>query len=502
MKRKKEKILILCLLSILMVGNIFGQNVDRIYIEFRQLELYMVKVWALVKQFDNQKAVGLMALAKAEVDKARELLFRDHPGLVSAKFHMQKARKYADLAARLILSRPLLNLKSQLDDLINRAENAVSSSNSDEAHYLLNQAKKYRRWSYNAFRNNRIKQGEESYRISFFFARKCLDFLKNSGLDLSEQYENMEISVGQLLTQAEELLGDRKRNQLDNLVREAKNHFEEAKVMAEEGKIQMAITRLQLIKQLLYRVFDQAEKGIMSNEDRLKNHFYTLQTFLESLNQEMSQKSNPRIKVLLDKSWQLFRSAERSYESGNYAKAQGDISLSQRFANKVFRMTKSKQSLQEDELKDQLNETQNLLRLQNERVLKTGNKAVLRLYKEAERMISDADQALENNRLNLAYQLIQAATRMSARIQRELRESSLQPDFSALERKYLQVINAITKLEENQNIVNKFQPVIKQLRRFAEEGKSSLDNGNYVLADEYFNTALEQINQYVDNWRN
>ena len=138
-----------------------------------------------------------------------------------------------------------------------------------------------------------------------------------------------------------------------------------------------------------------------------------------------------------------------------------------------------------------------LLNLQSDRIQKSGNNAVLRLSENAKRMLSAADQALVNNKPNLAFQLIQAATRMSARIQRELRESSSQPDFSALERKYLQVINAITNLEENKTFADKFQSVLRQLKRFAEEGKRFLDNGNYVLADEYFNTALEQINQYV-----
>ncbi len=461
----------------------------------------MVKVWALVKQFDNQKAIGYMALAKTEIDKARASLYGGTPRINIAKLHMAKAWQYTNLAARLILNRPLQNLKSQLNDLINKAENAVATSNSDEAHYLLNQAKKFQRLSYTAFQANRLKQGEEAYRISFFFARKCLDFLRNSGLNLTDQYENLEISVRQLLTQAEEILGNKNKSQLNKLVREANDHFEEAKVMADEGKIQKAISRLQLVKRLLYRVFDQAERGGSSEDDRLKNHFYTLRTFLESLNEEISRQSNPRMKVLLDKSWQLYRSAERAYENGNYTKAQGDISLSQRFANKIFRMTRSNRNLQEDELKAQLDETQNLLRLQNDRVQMSGNTGVKKLYENAGRLLSDANQALKNNKLKVAYQLIQAATRMSARIQRELRESSLQLDLAALERKYLHVVNALTNLENNQDIAERARPVLNQLRQFIKEGKTSLDRGNYVMADEYFNTVLEQINQYIDRWK-
>jgi hypothetical protein len=286
------------------------------------------------------------------------------------------------------------------------------------------------------------------------------------------------------------------------LVREAYDHFEEAKVIADEGKIQMAISRLQLIKRLLYRVFDQAENGVMSKDDRLKNHLYTLRTFLESLQLEISQQSNPRLNSLLDKSWQLYRKAERSYENGNYANVQGNISLSQRFANKVFRMTRTNNTIQDNDLRAQINETQNLLRLQRDRVQKSNNKAIHKVHDDAGRLLDRARQALDSRKLVTAYQLIQAATRMSARIQRELRDMSRQPDIAALERKYLQVVNALTNLENNQDIAGKSPSILKLMRRFIDEGKASLDDGNYILADEYFNTVLEQINQYLDKWRN
>jgi hypothetical protein len=414
---------------------------------------------------------------------------------------MGKAKQYTDLAARLVLRKPFLNLKSQLDDLINRAEKAVSSSNSDEAHYLLNQSKKFRRLAYTAFRESRIARGEEFYRIAFFFGQKCLDYIKGSSTNLSDQYRNLEISVRQLLIQAEEWIVNGQQNHLQNLVREAEKHFEEAVSLAEEGKLKMAISRLRLIKRLLYRLFDQAEKGAISNEGKLENNLYSLRSLLDALDREVKNSPDKQKQLLLDKAWQLYREAEEEYESGNFSRCQANVSLCQRFANRLFKMTRTEQLLDMDKLEQQLRETQNLLDLQKDRVYNINNKNVIHIYKESNRILERAQQALTNGRLGIAFQLIQAATRMSARIQRELRSSSKKMDEAALERQYQRIINSITNLENNEIIKKRYTAILTQIKRFAERGKQYLDQGNYILADEYLNTAWEQIKQYTDKWR-
>jgi len=257
--KKTCKIIIIAMTFYLSInGTADAQITSRISSDFRKIEIYMMKVWQLVQQFNDPRAIQYMALAKIEIDKAREFLFQSEPRYVLARVHMTKAKQFTDLAARRVLSRPLLNLKAQLDDLIIKAENASAGSNRDEVHYLLNQAKKYRRLAYAAFTQNRVAPGQEYFRISFFFAQKCIDYVNTSGANLSQQFESLEISVRQLLTQAEDLLANGKKEQLKNLIKEAENHFQEALVMAEEGRLQMAISRLKLIKRLLYRIFDQA----------------------------------------------------------------------------------------------------------------------------------------------------------------------------------------------------------------------------------------------------
>ncbi len=501
MKKTCDIVLIVIILNLAIAGIANAQQDSRVYSDFKKIEIYMIKVWELVRQFNDPKAIEYMVLAKVEIDKARELLFRDNPRYLMARIHMTKAKQFTDLAARRVLSKPFLNLKAQLDDLIIRAENVSAGSNSDEVHYLLNQAKKYRRQAYAAFTENRIARGEEYFRISFFFAKKCIDYVKTSSTDLSEQFENLEISVRQLLSQAEELLADNEKDHLKNLLREAESHFEETLVLAEKGRLQMAISRLQLIKRLLYRVFDQAERGFVSNEGRIENSLYTLRSFLEALEREVENSSDERMKNLLDRAWKLYREAEQEFENKNYAKSQGKISLCQRFANRIFRMTRSRELLDANELEEQLRETQNVLSLQENRVYEANNANIAHLYQEANRMLERAQDALASEKPGVAFQLIQAATRMSARIQRELRSSSSTKDKVSLENKYQRVTNSIINLENNEEIQSRYSAILNQIKRFAERGKQYLDEGNYLLADEYFNTAWEQINSYTDKWR-
>jgi hypothetical protein len=501
MKKKQIIVLLLVILNLTFAGVASSQNVNEIFHEFRKLELYMLKIWELVQHFNDQQAIGYMAMAKAEIDKARDLLYASQPRYTLARIHMAKAKRYTDLAARVVLSKPFLNLKSQLDNLINRADKEVSDSDSDEAHYLLNQAKKFRQLAYTAFKQNKLVKGGEYFRIAFFFAQKCIDYLKSSEMNLLEQYENLEMSVRQLLGQADEFLANNEKNYLKTLLREAEEHFEDAMALATEGKLQMAINRLRLIKRLLYRVFDQAERDVMSSEERLKSNLYTLRSFLEALEREVNRSQDNTNKILLDKSWQLFREAEQNYENGNYAASRLKISICQRFANKLFKLTKSKPISNVDNLEEQLRETQNLLILQEDRVQTSNDKSIMNLYQEANRMLERAQQALSSNKLGIAYQLIQAATRMSARIQRELRKASNNIERAALERKYQQVTMAINNLENNEEIQIKYAAILKQIKSFAERGKKYMDEGNFILADEYFSTAWEQIKQYTDKWR-
>ena len=163
-----------------------------------------------------------------------------------------------------------------------------------------------------------------------------------------------------------------------------------------------------------------------------------------------------------------------------------------------YRFVKDSQT----ELENQLRETQNLLSLQENRVHDSNNASILHLYQEANRMLERAQTALSAEQTAVAFQLIQAATRMSARIQRELRGASNINDKAGLENKYQRIMDSLHNLKNNEQINGRYGAILDQIDSFAQRGKKYLDEGNNLIADEYFNTALEQINTYTDKWRN
>jgi hypothetical protein len=476
-----------------------AQNYRRVEADFRKIERYIERIQELANKFDSRQARNSLILARVELENARTYLFNpEEPMLKLAQLHMLKAKKYTDVAAQLVLSLPFKKLKAQLDDLIDRAERDLSISRKEEAYYLLNQAKKFQRLAYDAYRSGRVIRGEQYFRIAFFFARKCMDFQKSGRLSLPEQRLELEMSVQQLLSQAGELA--KENENIMKMLNEAQRHYEEALQLADDGKEEMAVNRLKLIRRFIYRIYDQADRG-NNKETRIENQLYSLNAFLQSLESENATSNNEQKQKMLDRARLIYSEAQSAYGAGNFNQAEKKISISQRLANKVFRQTRSNRNNTSENIEDRIEETERLLEFQRDKVFTSGNEALIKMHEESLQMLDRARQALDNGKNGLAFQMLQMGTRMSARIQRESRKNTNNYSQSDLERKYNQILIFLNKIESNSMIRAKHRNIIDQLKLFTEQGKRYWDQGDYLLADEYFDTVLVQINQYTAKWR-
>jgi hypothetical protein len=499
MKNISYIVVITVLISLIGLNGLYAQKISRVHSNFRKLEIYISRIDELVKNFNDERARNFISQAKIELEKARRLLFNtDSPRVGLAQILMAKAKNLTDQAARLVLRKPFANLKSQLDNLISKAESIVSISKNDEAHYLLNQAKKFRRLSYTSFSAGKVVKGQEYYRISYFFANKCVEFLSKGGKNIQEQILELDLSIRQLLMQAEDLLDANTQKNLYTMLQEAEKYYEEARQLAEEGDPELALRRLRLVKRFVYRIFDQAERAETTPQTRTENSLYSLRSLLQALQNDVNQSSNPNARKLLDNAWTLLREAELASENRNYKQAQMKISLSQRFANNVFRKTRNSKTENSTDIQFRIDETRKLLNLQADQV--QGSLKVL--HGEAEKILINAQNNLENDNTIVAFQLVQAATRMTARIQRELRQS-LPNDIEmiALEKKYKRVQNMLDQMTRNRDFSKEYGPVLIQLRQFTVFANQYMQSGDYLLAEEYLNTVFEQIRQYTNKWR-
>jgi hypothetical protein len=496
------KIIIIIFLTISVSETAQAQNDRRLVNDFHKLEQYVIRIADLVNNIQDTQARQFIVKAVNNLEQARRYLFQVSPPRITlAKFHMLSAKTNTDRAAKLILLKPLTYLKSQLDDQINRAERAVSASGSDEAHYLLNQAKKYRLWSYTSFQRNQLARGQEYFRIAYFFAKKCLDFVSSAGKDLSTQIADLETNIRQLLIEAEELVRNSENPQLQNLLEDANKYFGEALNFAENGEFNIALKRLQLIKRLLYRIFDMVDREDTNIENRLENNLYSLRSFLESIANEIKDNKNPQINTMLQKAWELYRQAEQVFEAKRFEQVKPKIAICQRLANRILQISRRSQLDNIADLKRRAEETHRILQMLADNTDFSNKPQLKSVFEEANRLLEMAATAIEQNQSGRAFQLIQIATRMAARIQREAKSDRAEFKRVELEKTYQRIQNMLRRLQESGDVPPQFMTVLHQLSSFAEKGREYLVQGNLVLADEYFNSVLVQIKQLTSKWQ-
>jgi HEPN domain-containing protein len=478
-----------------------AQNLRRIDSNYRKLERYLERVSELVNRFNDSRARTAIQSARTELEKARKFLYdAREPRLNLAQVHLGKAKQYIDIAAKIVLSVPFKKLQRQLDDMIERAEQELASSRKEEVYYLLNQAKKFRRQAYTDYQAGRIVRGEQNYRVAFFFARKCLEYQRKAVMSVPEQRLELEMSVRQLLNQADALAEN--DPMIARMLQEAEEHYREALQLADAGKEEQAINRLRLIRRFIYRIYDQADRGEVDKKGRIENQLYSLNAFLQSLEEDVKQTVNTRLANLLNNAWQQYNEAQLAYTAGKLDVTAKKISLSQRIANKVFRQLRKGGNNNSEQLALRIEETQRILVFQEENVKNSENDALIKMHQEAIELLNRATEALDQGKNGLAFQLLQVSTRMSARIQREMGSDHPAISETELQNKYDQINAFLSRVENNTKIMAKHGVIIDQLRYYTEQGKNYWDQDYLLIADEYFTTVLEQIRTYIKRWRN
>jgi hypothetical protein len=498
-----QKLLIISVLLVLFAaGSVDAQNLRRTYGNFRKLELYAARVADIVQRFQDRRAAELVQKAQIEIEAARTALFSTNPPVVMlAQVSMLKAKRYLDQAAGIVLEKPFGNLKLQLDDLINRAERAVMQINNDEANYLLDQSKRFRRRAYESYNSGNPVKAQEFYRISYFFAKKCIDYTANQNKDAADQLIELETSVQQMMDQGAELLRNQQNSYLESQLSDARKYYEEALEMADRGETDHAIKRLRLIKRLLYRMYNQVDQSGAEGNDRIADDLFSLQGYLESLAENTDLADRPEARNMLDQAQKFYLEAEQAYNDGDLTVSAQKIALSQRIASQLFRFHKKDQNIDPATLRIQLDETRQVLQMQEQSVRDSGSSTAEKLWRDAGQILDRAESALTAGRNTSAFQRIQAATRMAVRLQKVLKHSAEPEVQGDMVNRYMQIKTMIDRMRQNEDLDQDAGPVLQQIMEFAETGKTYLDRGDTVPADEYLNTAEEQLKQFSARWR-
>jgi HEPN domain-containing protein len=483
------------------LNSLYAQSNFRIIREFNELKIYLAKIQVVVQKFDNPKANNFMTQAKQELNLAENSIYNDR-NVIQARIHMQKARAFGNQAAKMVLAQPINRLKKQLDDMINMSEINSSNLYSDEARYLLNQAKKFRKLAYDALAAGRTNKAQEFYRIAFYFADKSLNLANINENDMDTQIAEIKSSIDLLINQVEELIASDKNNRFNNLLIEAKKHYADALNLLDTGRINLALKRFRLIEKLLYRIIDQADRSSLNQKDRLENDLYSMQSFLNALEEDAEENQNQRVNMILNRAKKQYLEATRAYETGNYDLAKNKLNLSQRFASKALQLLKTQSNEEDLDIESQISDNKKLLDLQQSKVEESKNIQLLKMHQEAQRLTNKAEELCNQNNKIPAIQHLQLSTRLMNRIQRQLEYTDTENTVQTkeLKNRLNRAQMLLTKLKNNKNLNAEYQNEVQQLDILYMEAEKQYENQDYEIANEYINYILQQINMQSNEW--
>jgi hypothetical protein len=170
-------------------------------------------------------------------------------------------------------------------------------------------------------------------------------------------------------------------------------------------------------------------------------------------------------------------------------------------ANQLFTLQKKELSNDPENLKVQLDETRLVLEMQEPAIKNAASSSAGKLWQDAHQLLDQAESKIAAGQNMVAFQLIQAATRLSVRLQKELNNKSGIKPADDLLKTYSQIRDMLDRINRNDKFDENYQDVLQRISGFAELGKNYLDQGELILAEEYLKTASQQLKQFTARWR-
>jgi len=478
----------------------YSQGADRLWQNILKLKVKIEKIKDLAERYNNEKALQTILDAEQDFNQAISLLNQwlggDHKRslLDEAKIKYQSASRKTDLASSLILQIPVENLRTVLEQLLQKIESIAHNNNSQEVKYYLNKARAFSRKANNVFAQNQYLKGHEFLKVGIYFANKVIEM---AGSDQprnnkKRRFEDRKNNIQIMINKAANIINDDPI--LNDLKNSTQEYYEKALSENEQGKTEKAFANLQIAEKFLNRLFDLAEKDNTNSDVDLKREYQSLGIYLNSVKVEL-EKSNQKSKIF-EKAEGLYVDAGKNLQEGNLKKAALNMRLVQRMALKVFKqISASSQKGNFDDLQNRINEVENLLRFQEEKVDKSNNKSVNGLYLQAEKHFSQAQTAYSNGRNNQAFYLLGLCLRILNRNEQLLDTTVGRKDLSLdnIQSDLLSTEQLIGRLEINPDLSKNQIKKIEILKNLISDAKEELQKKNLLAAQQILIIVKNQL---------
>jgi len=262
----------------------------------------------------------------------------------------------------LIKQHPVFKIKfqEQLDRRIQQAEEAVRLTQNEEALYMLERAKFFRRQAYSLFRQGRIYQAVEYYRLALHFSNQTLRILGiDGGFDRTvpeeDSWRNYYLDTQMLLERARNALENSNgNNQFGNILERAETEMQDAVRLYEKKEYDTAKRKLVAINRALYRIIDVAENVPQQENERLRMDLESLQFSLQSIKDKMSDNESPALKKLYERSENLAFQIQQHIDQNQPVLARRKMFFANQLVLKMYQMTEKQPDNQPREIENRI----------------------------------------------------------------------------------------------------------------------------------------------------
>jgi len=318
---KKHWITSLLLIAAL-AGGAFAQSEFGLRAELERLKALLETAREVVQTFGGEEARKLLAEAEAQHQRA-EQAFGERRWR-EANSRMIEARRLAEAAMELALRVPIQRLRTQLEELMRRAESEVIGSGNREAERLVQEARKNQQLGERALLARSVR-GVEQYRLAIALLERALRLVQGSTVASppGERAERARQYLTELAQRAQEGLQQCRRPMARQIYQQGLKQSRLAEEAFRRGEYLRAEKFFNGATRLFLRVIDLCPAAVAATDgERLRSELNKLRDALATAEGgSMTTSSRPGAAVLLDQARKLGREAEEALNQQRYDQA-------------------------------------------------------------------------------------------------------------------------------------------------------------------------------------
>ncbi len=475
----------------------FSQTEPRLDLtrELARLDRKLAEAIELVSAFDNPEARNFLQEAKRHRDQAASRIQNNMP--ILARLDIRAAFALIDQAVKVAMSAPLQRMRSQLEELMRRAEHEVIGSGNREAERLLQRAKRVQADAELALRALLARKAVEGFRLAISLAQNALALVKgrqpHSG---PEAVENARQQLEVLKTRAHEAVKTSQNANAKAIYNQAVNQALSAETSLRNGNPVMALQLYHGATRLLLRAIDLAGGNTESALGQLQNEHALLQELIASAEKDLAKRSDSRATMLINRARLLLDEARQALDRKSEKEAEWRLTLARNFVTKAMRAEAPGGAIFESRLEEELAQLVEDIKDLDQRALEQRNDEIRDLVALARTAAGRVERALALGRQRLALQGLLAAQRFLATAETMLGKSSRQEinkDEAAQKLDQLDV--ALQEASESVTASNNAvaMEMIEQVREIRDRAREAFAGGRLRVASESAAVAMEML---------